>query len=342
VAADGQEKSLNIMLGFDLRAPDLGTSREKLYAEALKMCEWADTRGISFLNVMEHHGSEDGYMPTPFVFGAAVAARTQHAKIVLGAVVLPLHDPVKVAEQIAVTDIISNGRLRVTFGAGYALNEFAMFRCSISDRARLLDEGIPLILRALSGERFVEGGREIFVRPLPLQSPRDIIVVGGGVPAAAKRAARLGLGIMPMPTSGNLIPLYKDECIKLGIKPGPVMLGCTHHLHVSEDPDRAWAQVSPHVMHVVRSYAKFSEGTTSSSPFQGPQAEEKVRRSGFYKIVTPDEAVTLVGEAAKAGSTYFMMDPLIGGLDPDVGWESLQLMVNKVMPRLPSKDTSAH
>src|ERR1700733_6027712 len=129
------------MLGFDMRVPDLGTPRESLYSEALKMCEWADAHGVNFINAMEHHGSDDGYMPTPFVFGAAVSARTQNAKVVLGAVLLPRHDPVKVAEQIAVVDIISNGRLLVTIGAGYVVREFTMFRRSITHRARLLEEG---------------------------------------------------------------------------------------------------------------------------------------------------------------------------------------------------------
>ena len=286
------------MLGFDMRVPDFGTPRAELYSEALKMCQWADARGVAYINVMEHHGSEDGYMPSPFVFGAAVAARTKKVKVVLSAVLLPLHDPVKVAEQIAVTDIISNGRLLVTVGAGYVVREFAMFRRSIRDRARLLDEGIPIILRALSGERFVEGGREIFVRPLPLQNPHDIVIVGGGVPAAAKRAARLGLGLMPMPMSHHLIPLYEEECAKLGRRAGLVMRGSGPHLHISEDPDRTWRQVAPHVMHVVRSYARFAEGTTSSSPFANIKTEEQVRQNGFYKIVTPDEAVKLAEEAA--------------------------------------------
>jgi hypothetical protein len=87
-------------------------------------------------------------------------------------------------------------------------------------------------------------------------------------------------------------------------------------------------------MHVLRSYARFTEGTTSSSPFEDLKNEEQARRSGFYKIVTPDEAVKLAEEAEKLGSNYFMMDPVIGGLNPEFGWESLELLANKVIPRL--------
>jgi alkanesulfonate monooxygenase SsuD/methylene tetrahydromethanopterin reductase-like flavin-dependent oxidoreductase (luciferase family) len=320
-------------ISLDMRVPEFGTSRSKSYAEALDMCAWADTRGFAHINVMEHHGAEDGYMPAPFVFGGAVAARTKNLKIVLGAVLLPLHDPVKLAEQIAVADIISGGRVKAVMGTGYVLSEFAMFRRSIKDRAKLMDTGVPIILRALSGERFVEDGREIFVRPLPIQDPHDVVVIGGGVPASAKRAARFGLGMMPM--DPGLVPLYNDECAKLGKKPGQLILGAGF-LHVSEDPERTWAQVGPHILHFVQSYSKFAEGTTSSSPFEGLDTPEKVRASGVYRIVTVDEAVRMAQEVAKIGAS-FNINPTIAGLDPKVGWECLELIVNKVVPRVGGK-----
>ena len=190
-------------LKFDMRAPAFAPPPQELYAAALDMAEFADGIGIGAINAMEHHGFEDGYLPTPFVMGGALAARTKRCRITLGAVVLPLHDPVKVAEQIAVVDLLSNGRLDVIFGAGYVAAEFAMFGRSMKDRGRLLDEGIDIILRALHGERFHHGTREVFVRPLPVQKPEDILIVGGGVEASARRAARFGLGFGPMTRGGD-------------------------------------------------------------------------------------------------------------------------------------------
>src|ERR1700759_4970649 len=87
----------------------------------------------------------------------------------LGAVILPVHDPVEVAEQIAITDLISNGRVSVIFGAGYVPSEFAMFGKSLQDRAALMDSCIGKILRALRGGRFEIDGRPVFIRPLPTQ-----------------------------------------------------------------------------------------------------------------------------------------------------------------------------
>src|ERR1700722_5576123 len=98
-------------IGFDMRAPDFGTPAPILYAAALEMAAWADTKGVDYVCVMEHHGSPGGYIPAPFVMGAALAARTKRMTLQLGAVLLPLHDPVELAEQMAVLDLISGGRL---------------------------------------------------------------------------------------------------------------------------------------------------------------------------------------------------------------------------------------
>jgi alkanesulfonate monooxygenase SsuD/methylene tetrahydromethanopterin reductase-like flavin-dependent oxidoreductase (luciferase family) len=315
-------------LGFDMRAPDFGAPITQLYATALEMAAYADTRGIDYVAVMEHHGSPDGYLPTPFVMGAALAARTKNVRIQLGAVILPLHDPVELAEQIAVLDQISNGRLDVIIGGGYVPSEFKMFGKSVHDRAKALDEGIPIIQRALSGERFVADGREIFVRPLSVQKPYPPIYHGGGVPATARRAARLGTGLFPM--NPAIVPLYKEECAKHGRAPGPIILNLTW-FQVAEDPERALREVGPHALHVARSYGAWTEGTTSSSPFTGVDSVESLMKTGLFKIVSPAEFPAFVAEADAIGTDLALM-PLMGGLDPKIGWRNLEYFVEKMLP----------
>src|SRR5271170_1736616 len=145
--------SVETALMFDMRAPQFGAPADALYAAALEMAAFGDDMGVSRIGLMEHHGSEDGYLPSPFVMGGGIAARTKRATISLGAVVLPLHDPVKVAEQCAVLDLMSAGRLEVIFGAGYVPSEFALFNVSLRERGKLLDHGIDIILRSLRGGR---------------------------------------------------------------------------------------------------------------------------------------------------------------------------------------------
>ena len=322
---------LDISLKFDMRAPAFGTPAPELYAAALEMAAFADQIGVTRINAMEHHGSEDGYLPTPFILGGGFAGCTKRCRINLGAVVLPLHDPVKIAEQIAVLDLLSGGRLEIIFGLGYVPFEYQLFNVSMRDRGKLLDEGIDIILRALNGERFQSGGREIFVRPLPIQKPEQIILVGGGVEASAKRAARFGLSFAPM--HGSLFDLYDAECQKLGREPGrkygPSGLG---DIHLSKDPEATWARVLPHLKHQVGEYAKLAEATGVNSPFKGLLTDDKALRScGILNVLTPEELVKRAASAKKYGSVTFM--PLIGGMSPKLGWESLELL-KTVIPQL--------
>lgn len=325
---------------FDMRAPQFGARAAVLYAAALEMAAFADDMRIGRIGLMEHHASEDGYLPSPFVMGGGVAARTRHSRITLGAVILPLHDPVKIAEHIAVLDLMSGGRLEVIFGAGYVPSEFSRFKVSLRDRGRLLDQGIDIILRALRGERFEADGREIFVRPQPVQVPEDIVMVGGGVAASARRAARFGVGFAPL--RNDLFPLYDDECRKYGRQPGKKYgSGAPLSIHVAEDPEKAWALLAPHATHVAVAYAKWAaQEVSSNSPFKGLHDEEALRRSGMFAVWTPDEVIARAPAVIAANCALRFM-PLLGGLAPEVGWASLELIKNKVLPRLPEARKAA-
>jgi hypothetical protein len=163
-------------LNFDMRAPDFGAPSSTIYPVALEMTEWADQKGLHFVSLQEHHGSPDGYISCPFVLGGALASRTRHMRIQLGAVILPLHDPVKVAEQIAVLDLVSGGRL-TSDRRRLCRARVRDVSVTLRDRARLLNEGIPIIQRALSGERLRNTARNSCARcrsrkAIPADLPR--------------------------------------------------------------------------------------------------------------------------------------------------------------------------
>ncbi len=320
-------------VSFDMRSPAFGPPTQKLYGAALEMAAYADRIGVDRIGLMEHHGSEDGYLPQPFVLAGGMAAATTNVRFILGAVILPLHDPVKIAEQIAIVDLMSNGRLNVIIGAGYVRSEFDMFGVALSDRARLLDEGIDTILRALHGERFEVNGRPVFVRPLPVQKPEDILYVGGGVAASARRAARFGVGFGPI--NAKMIPLYEEECRKLGREPGNFFRPC-HRLPgiimLSEDPDRTWSLLEPHAFHVVSEYAKWAaQEENSNSPFKGLDNLDALRKSGMFAVWTPDELIANADKVEDRGT--FVFQPLVGGFPPEEGWKSLELLKDAI-PKL--------
>lgn len=327
-------KDIRINVSFDMRSPEWAAPAHELYRAAIEMAAFVDRIGADHIGLMQHHGAEDGYLPQPFVLAGGMAAVTSRIRFILGAVILPLHDPLELAEQIAIVDLMSQGRLNVIFGAGYVPSEFAMFRKSLKDRAKLMDEGIEIILRALRGERFEHEGRPIFVRPLPVQEPEDIVLVGGGVPASAKRAARFGVGFGPM--KAELVDIYLSECERLGHRPRtyfrPVP-GMPLAIHLCEDPDAGWDAIAPHAVHVITGYAKWAEqeGDASNSPFKGLTDPAALRHAGLFAAWTPDQLVAKVREMGPTGQIGFQ--PLLGGLSPEEGWKSLRLL-EQTMPRL--------
>ena len=327
-------RQIKINIAFDMRAPHWATPAVQLYPAAIEMAAFADRIGASSIGLMEHHGSEDGYLPQPFSLCAAMSAVTKTIEFSLSAVILPLHDPVIVAEQIAIADLLSNGRVRVILGAGYVPSEFAMFEKNLHDRARLMDRGVEIILRALKGERFEIDGRPVFIRPLPQRPPEDIILIGGAVPASARRAARFDVGFGPMRAA--VIDDYLAECRKLGRAPRHYNVpkeGMPMAVHLCEDPDEGWKVIEPHAIHVITEYAKWAEaeGAGSNSPFKGLTEPAALRGAGLFAAWTPEQLLAKIPEMQDHQS--ISLQPLLGGLDPAEGWKSLKLL-EQVMPEV--------
>ena len=325
-------RTIRVTVAFDMRSPDWATPTHALYAAAVEMAAFADQAGVDAINLMEHHGSDDGYLPQPFTLAAAMAAVTKRLRFSLGAVILPLHDPVMLAEQIAIVDLISNGRLSVIFGAGYVPFEFAMFGKSLKTRGKALDAGIELILRALQGETFEVEGRPVKVRPLPVQAPQDIIMAGGGVEASARRAAKYDIGFGPM--KSELIDVYLAECAALGRKPRQYWrpnTGMPMAIHLCEDPEQGWKAIERHAVHVITEYAKWAaaEGDGSSSPFKGLDDPAALKQAGLFACWTPEQLVARISDIGDRGNIG--IQPLLGGLSPEEGWKSLKLLA-QAMP----------
>src|SRR5258706_3889794 len=132
-------------LMFNLRSsPEIGVPHADLYPACLEMAEYADGKGVDNIMFAEHH-SDDGYIPSPALMAAAVAARTKRCAVSLNALVLPLHDAVDIAETILVCDLIAQGRLHTIIAAGYAQSEFSLFGRSLPEPGQLMDERLDVI-----------------------------------------------------------------------------------------------------------------------------------------------------------------------------------------------------
>src|SRR5256714_12694982 len=137
------------MLGlrYDLRAPSWGSATHaEMYAACLDQARWGDERGIDFVILSEHHGAEDGYVPAPVTMAAAVAGRTRRIGINIAAILVPLHDPVRLAEELAVPDLASGGRGSVVAGRGYRYEEFEMAGIDRKQRRELVEGEVDVML----------------------------------------------------------------------------------------------------------------------------------------------------------------------------------------------------
>ncbi len=319
------------MLGirFDLRVPPFATATHaELYRACLDMCAWADDRGFDVVVLSEHHGVPDGYLPAPLTLAAAIAGRTRRVRINIAAVLVPLHDPVRFAEQMAVLDLASGGRVSFVAGLGYRDEELAMAGVDRRRRGRLLEEYVAVMRQAWTGEPFEWRGRTVRVTPKPSAPP--MILVGGSTEAAARRAARLHAGFFPAVGDPRLADVYRAECAAVGFDRGFVTLPSgPGFVHVSTDPERDWARIGPHALYDAQTYASWQPAGQRSSMHVEARTVDDVRRSAAYRVVTPDECVALAREHGR-----LILHPLMGGLAPEIGWESLRLCAREVLPRL--------
>jgi alkanesulfonate monooxygenase SsuD/methylene tetrahydromethanopterin reductase-like flavin-dependent oxidoreductase (luciferase family) len=323
-----------LTLRYDLRRPDFATtSRAELYAACLEQSAWGDEHGFHSVVLSEHHGVEDGYLSAPLAMAGAVLGRTRRIGVSISALLVPLHDPIRLAEDIAVLDLASGGRLTVIAGLGYREGEFEMFGVDRKKRGRTMEDHLRVMKQAWSGEPFEYRGQTIRVTPEPLSKPHPLVLVGGSTEIAARRAARLELPFMPAIGDPELKRIYDEECAAVGFQGGFTVLPLgPGFVHVTEDPEKAWDLIAPHAMHEAQTYASWQTPGQRSNVTVYAEDLDALKASGVYRVVTPDECMALASEVGPMGALVF--HPLMGGLDPALGWESLELFANKVLPRL--------
>lgn len=312
-------------LRFDFRNPPMaGTSMAERYEAALEMVEWADRLGAANVTLSEHHGSPDGYLPSPLPMIAAMAQRTKNIRFVIAAVIAPFHDPLRLAEDIAVVDNLCQGRLDLVIAGGYASHEFAMFDVPMGERPHRVTEVVRTLKAAFSGEPFEYRGRTVQVTPPPFQPGGPTISLGGASEPAARRAARIADGFIP--TSPQVWPWYQDEMVKLGKPdPGPCPTGESVTTALAEDAEQGWEQHAPFFLHDINAY------TAWGAPHHPPMVDTDVLRGlGRYRVVTPAD---FVAEQRAAPLPFAVFHPLCGGVPPEQAWETLRLFERDVFPK---------
>ena len=308
-------------LRFDMRLSE--SAATDLYAAAIEMCAWAETRGAVIAVLSEHHGADDGHLPAPHLMAAAIAARTTQLPILLAAVPITFWDPVRLAEEMSVLDIISKGRISYAFGIGHRAEEYEHFGIEMRQRGQLADESLALLLRLMKGDPVEHGGRRIRVTPAPATPGGPNMLIAGGSNAAARRAARYGLGFISQTASPGLKEYYEFQCRAFGREPGIVqfpMPGAPTAVFVADDVDTAWYELGPYLLHDAVMAASYRRGDDSVASISRADSVSALREAeGPYRIFTIDEAAARVRD----GKPLSLL-PLCGGVPPEVAWPYLE------------------
>ncbi|OMC24033.1 LLM class flavin-dependent oxidoreductase [Mycobacterium colombiense] len=309
-------------LRFDMRAPSIGASPTELYAAASEMAAWAETRGCVAAVLCEHHCADDGYLPSPLVLGAAIAARTEQLMLNL-VILLPFYDVARLAEDIAVLDHISAGRATYVFGIGYRAEEYAHFGLSLSDRGRLADEKLGLLRRLLAGEEVTHAGRRMRVTPQPRTPEGPMMSWGGASLAAARRAGRNGLGLLANGGVPGMQEAYESACRENGFEPGFMLIpekDAATNCFVADDVDAAWDEIGKYLLHDAMAYSEWNPGNTVSANITTAKTVDELRHESTSHVILP------VDEARKrlAAGEVFNINPLCGGIPPAIAWPYLK------------------
>jgi alkanesulfonate monooxygenase SsuD/methylene tetrahydromethanopterin reductase-like flavin-dependent oxidoreductase (luciferase family) len=332
------------VLRFTFALPDPDpVQQSEVFRAALEMVKWGDSRGVGVVTLDEHHVTGYGWSPNPILEAGCMLAATSSLTAIVQCALGPLWNPIRLAEDIAVIDQMSRGRLVTMVGLGYRPEEYAAMGVDFAQRGRLMDHLIDTLLKAWTGDPFDYNGTTVQVSPIPLTRPHPMLWIGGSVKASARRAVRFRLPFNVPDHLPELKAYYEEQCAAEGIRPVFQMPSAdeppTVFLH--EDPDRAWNELGSHFLWEAVHYGAWATPDMKSvMHIPGVRTLEEVRKSGRYLILTPDELVDRL--RARGGRGFVALYPLCGGMPIDEGWRSLHLLTDQVLPRLaPPTDPSA-
>jgi len=330
---------LSFGLWYDFRNPAAWRQPwDRLYQETLDQVAWADSLGFDSVWLSEHHFTDDGYLPALFPMLAALAMRTSGLRLGTAVLLAPLHHPLRLAEDAAVVDVLSGGRLELGLAPGYRAKEFALLGVPRAERGRRTDETIEVVQAAWRARPFSYRGRcfqfdDVVVTPPPLQRPHPPIWVGGGSRAAAERAGRHGCHFLPDgDASAELCERYRAELAANGHDPARFSVAITRAIYVCEDPERGWQEVKEHYLYMANRYRQWYAATPAEAANGLLTHADELRRED-YLVGTP----AMVTAGITRLRREFPFDRLIfwarpPGLPIERSARSLELFAQQVLP----------
>lgn len=279
-------------LYYDFRHLGDATTLTARWRDILEQIRWAEQLGFGSVWISEHHFLPDDYASSTMTLAAAVAMCTGTMKIGTNVLVLPVHHPLRLAEEALTVDALSGGRLRLGVGLGYRAEEFAPFGTTMRQRRPRFEQAVAQLRAAFAGEP-VDGVR---VAPRPVREGGPELWIGALSAPAIERAARLGDGFL------CVLPEQMADYVAArrasGRDDGRVAIG--NQWIVAHDPERAWAEVGPHVLHQVNKYAEYG---AFGPPELVPRLDDpaQVLALGHYRLLDGPAAARELAAQITAG-----------------------------------------
>ena len=342
---------------FFLMQRDDAWSERSVYESGLAQMLAAESLGYSSVWIAEHHFNDYGLCPAPQVLASYVAARTTTLRLGMGVSLLPLHHPVDLAEELAVLDVVSGGRLDVGIGRGGTLQDYQTFQSDRADSRARVEEGIALMRRAWSGAPFDFRGRfhsaeRLHVRPATTQRPHPPLYIAANSEDSVLSAARLGLPALssffvPVPELQRRHTLYRETALAAG-RTEPEVAALERRgwgmrvVHVARDHDEAMrATEAPFMGYQRRMAVLRSDATGGSVPSSFDRkllrlrAFEDYLADGWALIGTPDEVRDGLDRYLDAtGYERVLLVMALPGLATDLALSSMRLFAEEVAPKL--------
>jgi len=322
---------------------------EQLYRTHLDLIADSEAMGFDDAWLTEHHFVDDGYSPSLLPIAGAVAARTTRIRIGTFLVLLPLHNPVRLAEDTATVDLISNGRFELGVGLGYRPAEFDDQGIPAATRGARMTESAEIVQRLLSGESVTIDGKftklkNIQIVPPALQRPHPPMWMGAIAPKAIERAARMGFHFQAVGPSA-MDKIYDENLRKFGRDPRNFNIAQLRAVYVAPSREQAWELAAKPLHFMATQYAKwFAEAADQPGDEKAgegiPSVDEMISKQAFSFfgedaiVGTPKDAAEMIDAYTKAGRlTHMVCATALPGLAPHHIRASMSLFAKEVMPK---------
>ncbi|MSX21135.1 MAG: LLM class flavin-dependent oxidoreductase [Actinobacteria bacterium] len=244
--------------------PGSAHTMQDVYRETLEQVAMLDEAGLDMTWFSEHHFMDDGYLPSVVPVAGAVAAITKRMRISTDVALAPFQHPLRFAEDVAVLDQISNGRMEIGLGLAYAPHEFRAFGIPLKNRVSLTEEMVQILQLAWSGERFSFRGKryqfdDVHITPHTVQPGGPPIWLATTSAASVARAVRFGVNVLPQGDASVVLDEWRAASLAAGQQPDDRRVGIIRSVLVTDDPERDWPPLRQAERYRVAVYAKLGE-----------------------------------------------------------------------------------